>query len=519
MSHIRLAVPMLLVGVTIILAAVTLTWLRRADAEPPATPPPLRERLVVLPFADLTERDGMVVPTPHWLRDGLTEALITQLGRLEPGRLGIIARHSAMQFQGSKVPLDEIARRLDVDWAIEGAFATVGGRHQVSVRLVRPDDATVVWADRFEADRGAADSLVRGVASGVATALVDRLLAGDRVARLRGGTMSSQAYEAFLIGRSAWHRFETEGYLEARAAFERALAADPDFAAAHAALADAYNLLAFTDAMNAREALARAEASAREALARDPVSAMAHNALAFARLYGRVDVSGSLSHFARAIELDTNYAMAHHWRAGALAAAGRVDEAVASAERAVELDPLSLSVISDLGWYLIYADRYEEAADLCRETLDAQPGYGWAESCLYEASRNLGDFETARTLVANYRQPTDAERATHPAIDAADPESALEALDRLGIERQLAREAPNALTIAELEARLGNTAGALEWLERAADEGDPWWVFVPVQPFFDSLHGEPKLRELARRVGLPSAVIDALSSASAFASE
>lgn len=488
----------------------------RSDAASLSGPPgkrasERRARLAVLPFADLGASDPSVGSPPDWLRDGLAEELITLLGRLEPSRLGVIARHSSMQYRDRSVSLAEVGQQLAVGWVIEGTVATIGARTRVTVRLVRTDDETVVWADRYEERQGATEALVRRVAAGVGTALTDRLVTGDAAARLRGATLSGEAYEAFLIGRAAWHRFDDDGYFEARTAFERALEADPDFAPAHAALADTYNLLAFTDHMIAAEAFAAAETAAREALARDPDLALGHNALAFARLYGGWDVGGALSHFARAIELDPNFAMAHHWRAGALAAAGRTDEAVDAAHKALSLDPLSLSVISDLGWYLIYDGRFEEAAAQCLRTLETSPRYNWAAYCQIEASRQLGDLATAVDVLREQRQLGPDVRSAQPALDASDPAVALVAFDRLTLQQQLGGPVPDALDLAESYTRLGDRDKAFEWLDRAFEAHDPWLLFVPVQPFFDPLHGDPRLIDLAKRIGLPAEAIRALA--------
>ncbi len=506
------AIPMLLLLAFLGIASMRL----RSDAAGFATPTPTsparerRARLAVLPFADLGASDAEADSPPAWLRDGLAEELITLIGRLEPSRLGVIARHSSMQFRDRAVSMAEVSEQLAVGWVIEGTVAAIGTRVRVTVRLVRTDDETVVWADRFEESRAETETLVRRVAAGVGRALADRLVAGDAAARLRGATLSGEAYEAFLIGRAAWHRFDADGYREARESFERALVADPDFAPAHAALADTHNLLAFTDTLPRADAFAAAERAAREALARDPNLALGHNALAFARLYGSWDVGGALSHFARAIELDPNFAMAHHWRAGALAAAGRTAEAVEAARTALSLDPLSLSVISDLGWYLIYDGRFEEAAAQCLRTLEASPRYNWAAYCQIEASRQLGDLATAISVLRDQRQPGPEIRAAHPDLDAPDPAVALAAFDRLTLQQQRARPQPNPLDLAESFARIGDRDAAFESLERAFASRDPWILFVPVQPFFDSLHGDPRMLDLAKRIGLPTEAIRAL---------
>ncbi len=178
----------------------------------------------------------------------------------------------------------------------------------------------------------------------------------------------------------------------------RAIALDPAYAQAHAALADAYNLHAFDGDGSPADWFAKARRSAERALALDPDLAEAHNSLAFAVLYGDYDAATADPIFRRARELAPNYAMSYHWHAGALAALGRHEEAIDAVRQALELDPLSLSVKSDLGWYYLFAGRWGDAARECRATLEMSPGYGWARACLVEAHIQTGNHREAVRL-------------------------------------------------------------------------------------------------------------------------
>jgi TolB-like protein/DNA-binding winged helix-turn-helix (wHTH) protein/Tfp pilus assembly protein PilF len=456
-----------------------------------------RVLLAVLPF------DNLGGEADAYFADGLTEEMITHLGRLQPRRLGVIARLSAMTYRGTDKPLEEIARELNVDYVLQGGVRRSDGRVRITAQLVQASDRSLLWAETYDFEPDEIFEIQSSVAERVARSLAIELLPDDRGVLVRAGTTSTRAYEAFLQGRHQWHTFTYDGYTRAVGYFEQALAADPSYALAHAGIADAYNLLAFTGRMNHAEAFARAASAASAALALDPELSEAHNALAFALLYDDWDFEGAQQSFERAVSIDPCCAMAYHWYAGVLAALERHDEAIAAMERSLELDPVSLSVISDLGWYYLFADRWDEGVVVCRRTLEMSPGYGWARSCLEMGYVRLGRFDDARTLILESGGLDADDRAT---LEAAEAAVAVQSAYRLRLRATL-EAAPNEdalypLNMAKLHALLDERDEAFRWLERSLAERDPWMVFLAVDPTFDTLHDDPRFAEMARRIGL-----------------
>lgn len=234
-------------------------------------------------------------------------------------------------------------------------------------------------------------------------------------------------------------------------------------------------------AMPQAEAFERARESARQALALDPELAEAHNSLAFVRLYHDWDPEAAVEGFERSLELAPGYAMAHHWGAAAYASLGRFDEAIAAAQRAAELDPVSLSVRSDLGWYHLITGHWQQALDECNRALALSPGYGFADGCRDQARKALG-------------LPT--------------PEQPSEEALRNRLEEQAASGAVYPLGMAWDWAMLGELDRAFRWLDRAVEDRDVWMVFLWVDRRFEPLWGDPRFREVATRVGIGRPVVE-----------
>ncbi len=455
--------------------------------------------LAVLPFRNLNEdEDG------EYFADGLTEEMITHLGRLDPSRLGVIAPLSSMAYKHSSKSIGRIGQELGIDFALQASLRSQRNRTRIHVRLIQVGDGTQLWAETFEAGGDDILAVQQDIAVRTARALAIEIQPENEDFIARAGTTDTQAFEEYLKGRFHWRRFDRQGCLKAIEHYRRALESDPGFAQAWVGIADAYNILSF-QGQDPATYLAEAKQAASTALRIDPASAEAFNSLAFAQLYLDWDVAASIRSFQRALSLRPGYAMAYHWQAGALAAAGRHREAIASMRRSLELNPIELSVISDLGWYYIYADRFDEAVKVCREALRRQPQHSWAESCLISAYDRQGMANQAWRLTRSRLLRSDPDRLRLKSVERPHPADSLEELRRTELERLLeSDEEPYSREVAHLHALLGNRDEAFRWLEKAIAERDPWMVFLRCEPFFDGLHEDPRFLELLERVGLGS---------------
>ncbi len=488
----------LVAGLALAFAAVVFLGYTLASRSLQASPPDDGKlRMVVLPFANLSD-PGQGDHLSH----GLTEELITQLGRLRPERLAVVARISAMAYEGTEKSLREIGEELDVEYVLEGTVRSAPDRLRVTARLVQVGDQSQLWAEAYDRERSQWLDVQEDLARRVARSLALELLGDDTRARARAATDDTEAFEEFLRGRYQWARFHKEGYRRAVAHFERAIDADPRFAPAWAGLADAYNLLAFADKENV-DVFEQARRAAEEGLRLDPRLADAHNSLGFVRLYADFDPEGALAAFGEAARLAPNDAMIYHWQAGAFSALERHDEAIAAVRRSLELDPVSASVRSDLGWYLLFADRYEEGLFECEQTLALDPEYGWAKACRQQALERLGRLPEALEALGERMVAYGFEPEAFGTFEGMEPAAALRAARELsvqGVETWPAARQPASLRMAFLEAQAGHTEAALDLLETARVERDPWLVFLRVDPRLDSLHGEPRFEALAVEV-------------------
>jgi TolB-like protein/DNA-binding winged helix-turn-helix (wHTH) protein len=476
---------------------VGLTWLGQGQRSPVAAPPQGKILLAVMPFKNL---DGDA--SRDYFGDGLTEELITQLGRLQPERLGVIAQLSSMSYKGTRKTVETIGQELRADYILESSVRGPGDTVRVTTQLIQVSDQTHLWTETY--DRRLADILEiqADIARRVAASLALELLPDEPMAMARAATSVTEAYEQYLRGRHQWQRFNREGYLQAATHFERAIELDPRYPQAYAGLADAYNLLTF-DGTTPAEAFPKARQAARQALQLDPDLAEAHNSIGFVRLYYDYDLDGADSAFRRAIEISPNYAMAYHWWAGALSAQGRHDEAVEAVRHSLVLDPVSLSLMSDLGWYYLFADRPVEALDECLRTLEIEPNYGWAKSCRDQALIRLGRLDE---FLGFFRQDAlnqglPVEKLT--GLDDPDPQVGFAHAARLRFEEQRRQSGGDPVWLAMTYAAAGEIDGAFRLLEQGLENRNPWLVFLRADPRFGPLADDPRFDEMSLKIGLP----------------
>ncbi len=452
--------------------------------------------LAVLPFENLSGDPGQ-----DYFADGMTEALLTELGKISA--LRVISRQSILQYKGVKKPMPQIARELMVDAVVEGSVLRVDDKVRVSVQLIEAARDRHLWANSY--DRQVSDILaLHGEMARTFAKEIKVTLTPQEETRLAGARgVNPVANEAYFRGRYFLDRRTKENLDKALADFQQVVELDPTFAPAYASLAEVYISLVMYAPAHQTELFDKARAASQKALELDDGLSAAHYTQAILRLYAW-DWSGAEVESLRAIEVNPSNASAHWWYADLLIFQGRMTEAEAQIQRAQELNPASLEIYAAATFSLYYARRYDELIERCKGLVERSPNHlEWNyHHCLGAAYVQMGRYEEA---IAELRgalksstmfEHTASELANALAV-AGKREEALEVLDR--VEYIPWRTLGTALVYTGL----GEKDEAFRWLEKAIELRAPFVILLKVDPRFDSLRSDPRFLKLLRQMNLP----------------
>ncbi|MFO7692324.1 MAG: winged helix-turn-helix domain-containing protein [Vicinamibacterales bacterium] len=355
---------------------------------PPAVAAAPGPSIAVLPFVDMAAKGDQ-----GYFCDGLAEELTNALAHV-PG-LRVVARTSAFAFKGQAVDVREIGRRLGVGFVLEGGVQRAGHRFRVTIQLVDTADGCHRWSQHFDGAAGEIFAIEDAIARAVAAALPAALPAPKDRRMRRGSTRNPAAHDLYLRGRHQSAQRTPDALARALGYFEEALGADPDYAAALAAIAECHCVSGFVGYAPPAEAFPLGRAAAERALAIDPEQADAHAALGHESGMYEWHWQESERHFRSALALNPGHALARVWFSHLLAASGRFDEAIEVTERACEIDPLSPTVETTLGLALHHAGEHERAVACYLRVLDATPAFALARLHLGRAYAGRGQWEAA----------------------------------------------------------------------------------------------------------------------------
>ena len=456
--------------------------------------------IAVLPFDNLS-RD----PDNAYFAEGVQDEILTRLAKI--GDLKVISRTSTEKYKSAPANLREIAQQLGVAHIVEGSVQKAHDQVRVNVQLINALTDAHLWADTY--DRKLLDifSVESDIAKTIADTLQAKLSGSEKTAISKKPTANPEAYELYLKARFFWNKRTGADLKTAAQYFERALTADPSYGSAYAGLAQSYLLIPVFGAGAPRDFFPKAMVAAHRAIKLDETSAEGHSALAMLVLFD-FKFKESEEEFRRAIELNPNYATAHHWFGNSLLVTlGRFDEAIKEGERAVELDPLSLIINADLGSTLMIARRYDEAIAQLRRTLALDGNFGYAHWNLGEALYLKGDIPAA---ISEYEKA--AALDDDPQIlallgrayaDTGKREQALEILQKLNEKGQQHYVRKYLYTV--VYTGLGDKATAIDYLEKANEDGDsPDTTWLKVDPIFDPLRNEPRFQQLIAKMFPPN---------------
>ena len=468
---------------------------RNSSASPSALP---GKSIAVLPFDNLSDDKQNA-----YFTEGVQDEILTRLAKVAD--LKVIARTSTQKFKSAPENLPDIAKQLGVVHILEGSVQKAGDQVRVNVQLINALTSAHLWAEIYDRKLTDIFAVESDIAKTIADTLQAKLTGSEKSLIAKVPTVNPEAYELYLKGRFFWNKRTAADLRKAIEYFNQAIEKDPNYALAYSGLADSYVILSVFGAASPQDSIPQARAAAKKALELDDTSAEAHASAG--RILGPFDFQfdRSISEFERAIQLNPNYAMAHHWLSWApLSALGQFDRAIAEGKRAVELDPLSLINNADLGGNVYFnSRRYDEAIAQLRKTIEIDPRFYIAHYYLGQAFQLKGQLTEA---IAEYQK----------AVELNDDPEALAYLGQAYARAERQDEAQKILARLTEEAKsryvsgyamalmfmgLGDKERAMDALERAYREGAGNDLFtIKVDPMLDDLRGQARFEALAEKI-------------------
>jgi len=454
-------------------------------------------RIAILPFANISPD-----PADEYFSDGMTDELIAVLSKI--GGLRVVARTSVMRFKGEKATANRIGQELKVGSLIEGSVRKSKDQVRITVQLVDTESEVQLWTETYNRNLQDIFSVQSDIAQQVAKALEVRLGVRENSALRREQTQNPEAYSFYLKGRHRWNLRSENEINRAIKYFEEAIGRDPGYALAYAGLADCYSILGYYAFRRPVAVYPRAKELAEKALSLNESIAEPHASLGEVLMQYFFDWKKAGSELDRALELNPSYATAHFWRATHHMALGRTDDSLTQVRKAVELDPLSMIILTDAARNLYLARRYDEAINQYQRSLDVDPNFPIAHKGLAEVYAQIGKYDEAvseieRAIALSGRSIFILDDLGYIYARAGKREDArkvLEDLDKLANDEYVPSYGR-----AVICAALGNKEDAMNWLEKAYDERN-FLVYLKVDPAFDTLRKEERFLSLLDKMGL-----------------
>jgi adenylate cyclase len=477
--------------------AVALVVVSKKSARSTSTPP--EKSIAVLPFENLSDDKSNA-----YFAEGIQEEILTRLSKI--AALKVISRTSTAKYKSAPDNLREVGKQLGVATLLEGSVQKANDQIRVNVQLIRAANDSHLWADTFDRKLTDVFAVESEIAKSIADTLKAKLTGSEEHAISARPTENTEAHQSYLKARYFWNKRTGPDLQTAIDYFKQAIEQDPNYALAYAGLADSYVLLPYYGVGTLQQSSPPAKAAAQKALELDPTLAEPHSTLGLI-LYSGFDFSQSKKEFERAIALDPNDATTHQWFGnGPLIVTGEFDRAIAEGKRAVELDPLSLVVNTDLAVDYTMARRYPEAIEQFNKILAMDPRFYYARWAFGLALQCNGQLPEA---IAQYKKAADL--TDDPFVlawlaqgyaKAGQRDEALKLLAQL--EELATKRYVGAWSFAIVHLALGEKGKAVDELERAFRErSDPFITFIKVSPLFDPLRGDPRFQALLAKAFTP----------------
>ncbi|WP_263351323.1 winged helix-turn-helix domain-containing tetratricopeptide repeat protein [Acidicapsa acidisoli] len=483
----------LLVAPAVILAGVGyISWRHSRSTAPPTAE---RIRLAVLPFENLTGD-----PNKEYLADGLTEETISQLGRLDPKRLAVIARTSVMGYKHKDEHLDQIGRDLSVQYVLEDSLRQNGDHIRLTAQLIQVKDQTHLWSEDYDYTAKDILNVEDDVASAVAQQIRLRLTSQQQADLTQSHPVNPEAFDAYLRGYSLFERNTSKDAEMAAKYYERATQLDPSYALAWVGLSRVHNWEVNIDLIPAEEGHRLAREEVERALALNPNLAEAHIQMGRIKQQTDFDWLGVDASLRRAIALEPGNPEALTGEASNLEILGRFEEAIKLDRQAVDLDPLNADSWQRLAEVEYFMGQLDKAAADCKKGLELSPDAWPGPMLLSQIYLLQGRHQDALSEIRLVR--FDAPRFMLYAI----------AYHTLGLEKEsdaalselIAKYHEEPVLVAEAYACRNQSNKAFEWLDRAYAQHDSSLIATKIDPLLKSLHNDPRFAELLKKLNLPT---------------
>jgi serine/threonine-protein kinase len=456
------------------------------------------DSVAVLPFVNVNAN-----PEAEYLCDGITESIIGSLSQL--GTLRVMARSTVFRFKGKEIDPQEVGRTLKTRAVLTGRIMQTAATLDVRAELVDVEDGTQLWSGQYHPRLKDVVALQSEVAKDISEKLQLKLTNADHRKLAKYYTGNTEAYDLYLRGLFHWNKRTEEDVRKSIGYFESAIERDPRYALAYAGLSEAHAVLIVMEAVSPMDAIPKARAAAMRAIEMDDELAEAHSALAHVRFRFEWDWRGADREFQRALALNPKLATLYHRLSMYQSALGRLEESIATAKQAQELDPLSPILAAHVAWEQCRARQYDESIAQCRKVLQLEPGFDFAKLFLGEAYLGKGLYPEA---IAQFESLTGWQRtgllAKAQALAGNRPE-ALRLLRELEDRRKTGYSSP--YKIATVEAALGDKDRAFEWLDKAFADHSESMAFISISSEMDPLRGDPRFRALTARMNYPPGAV------------
>ena len=422
----------------------------------------------------------------------------------------MIPRTSAFRYKGREADLKAVGRDLNVRTVLTGKMIQRGDRLVVQIELVDVANDAQLWGGQFNRKLDDIFEVQEELARQISENLRLRLTTEDEKRLTKRPTQNREAYQLFLKAQYHLGKFNREGLQRGMAYGRQAIEVDPLYATAYVIIAAAYSALGYLGFLVPTEAFPRAKAAALKALEIDDSLAEAHTVVGFVRLCYEWDWSGADDAFRRALELNPNYAWVHGNWSDLLLVMGRYEQAITEAQLGMELDPLSVSLIFNLGQKLCYRRDYDRALEQLQKALELDPNFVWAHVILAQVYAWRGSYDEGLAScekVASLSGDKPYSRALRSLILAMahKTDEAKKILNEVKAHPKL--DTASIVYLAQSCSVMDDKSKAFEFLEAAYKERASLLIYIGVKQTYENIRSDSRFADLLRRMGLPQVTL------------